>query len=183
MNISCCSTWNCQHCGFFTISIRMENWWIFLDKYNEALFRCIWIRGLQMVLCLHIHQIYSQCLSLVIRFDVFFFSLSRRVLIFPKGNNNVKNHLSMYLDVANSAKLPSGWSSYAEFSLTVVNQINNEYSVRKGILFSLFLTVFTKRTTMHARCLLHLLKESFILENFKLHCHFLWKREKNWKRT
>ncbi|CAK8537501.1 unnamed protein product [Lathyrus sativus] len=53
-----------------------------------------------------------------------------RILIFPKGNN-VKNHLSMYLDVANSAKLPSGWSSYGEFSLTVVNQINNDYSVTK----------------------------------------------------
>ncbi|RWR85437.1 ubiquitin carboxyl-terminal hydrolase 12 isoform X1 [Cinnamomum micranthum f. kanehirae] len=52
-----------------------------------------------------------------------------RVLIFPKGNN--VDHLSMYLDVADSATLPYGWSRYAQFSLAVVNQINNKYSVRK----------------------------------------------------
>ncbi|CAD6256634.1 unnamed protein product [Miscanthus lutarioriparius] len=44
-----------------------------------------------------------------------------RVLIFPKGNN--VDHFSMYLDVADSANLPSGWSRYAQFSLAVVNQI------------------------------------------------------------
>ncbi|KAH7541842.1 hypothetical protein FEM48_Zijuj02G0010400 [Ziziphus jujuba var. spinosa] len=52
-----------------------------------------------------------------------------RVLIFPKGNN--VDHLSMYLDVADSANLPYGWSRYAHFSLGVINQIHNKYSVRK----------------------------------------------------
>ncbi|GMY24152.1 ubiquitin carboxyl-terminal hydrolase 12-like, partial [Fagus crenata] len=52
-----------------------------------------------------------------------------RVLIFPKGNN--VDNLSMYLDVADSTSLPYGWSRYAQFSLAVVNQINNKYSVRK----------------------------------------------------
>nr|QEP51817.1 ubiquitin carboxyl-terminal hydrolase 12-like protein [Pinus massoniana] len=52
-----------------------------------------------------------------------------RVLIFPKGNN--VDHLSMYLDVADSATLPYGWSRYAQFSLAVVNQISPKYSVRK----------------------------------------------------
>ncbi|XP_059429069.1 ubiquitin C-terminal hydrolase 12-like [Corylus avellana] len=52
-----------------------------------------------------------------------------RVLIFPKGNN--VDHLSMYLDVADSASLPYGWSRYAQFSLCIVNQIHNKYSVRK----------------------------------------------------
>ncbi|XP_034693537.1 ubiquitin carboxyl-terminal hydrolase 12 isoform X3 [Vitis riparia] len=52
-----------------------------------------------------------------------------RVLIFPKGNN--VDHLSMYLDVADSATLPYGWSRYAQFSLSVVNQIHNKYSIRK----------------------------------------------------
>ncbi|XP_071724794.1 ubiquitin C-terminal hydrolase 12-like isoform X2 [Rutidosis leptorrhynchoides] len=52
-----------------------------------------------------------------------------RVLIFPKGNN--VDHLSMYLDVAESTSLPYGWSRYAQFSLAVVNQIHNKYSVRK----------------------------------------------------
>ncbi|KAK9156956.1 hypothetical protein Scep_003530 [Stephania cephalantha] len=52
-----------------------------------------------------------------------------RVLIFPKGNN--VDHLSMYLDVADSANLPYGWSRYAQFSLAVVNQMFGRLSVRK----------------------------------------------------
>ncbi|CAN6810270.1 unnamed protein product [Brassica oleracea] len=52
-----------------------------------------------------------------------------RVLIFPKGNN--VDHLAMYLDVADAASLPYGWCRYSHFGLTVVNQINNRYSVRK----------------------------------------------------
>ncbi|XP_043711899.1 ubiquitin C-terminal hydrolase 12 isoform X2 [Telopea speciosissima] len=52
-----------------------------------------------------------------------------RVLIFPKGNN--VDHLSMYLDVADSVNLPYGWSRYAQFSLAVINQIHNKYTVRK----------------------------------------------------
>ncbi|CAL5354125.1 unnamed protein product [Camellia sinensis] len=52
-----------------------------------------------------------------------------RILIFPKGNN--VDHLSMYLDVADSSNLPYGWIRYAQFSLAVVNQIHNKYSVRK----------------------------------------------------
>ncbi|KAH9659378.1 ubiquitin carboxyl-terminal hydrolase 13 [Citrus sinensis] len=50
-----------------------------------------------------------------------------RVLIFPKGNN--VDHLSMYLDVADSSSLPYGWSRYAQFSLAVINQIHSKYSV------------------------------------------------------
>ncbi|KAK1263147.1 Ubiquitin carboxyl-terminal hydrolase 13 [Acorus gramineus] len=52
-----------------------------------------------------------------------------RVLIFPKGNN--VDHLSMYLDVADSASLPYGWNRYAQFSLAVINQIHGKYTVRK----------------------------------------------------
>ncbi|KAI5578143.1 hypothetical protein POPTR_008G012600v4 [Populus trichocarpa] len=52
-----------------------------------------------------------------------------RILIFPKGNN--VDHLSMYLDVADSATLPYGWSRYAQFSLTVINQLHQKYSIRK----------------------------------------------------
>ncbi|XP_011626363.1 ubiquitin carboxyl-terminal hydrolase 13 isoform X1 [Amborella trichopoda] len=52
-----------------------------------------------------------------------------RVLIFPKGNN--VDHLSMYLDVADSATLPYGWSRYAQFCLSVVNQLNSKYTIRK----------------------------------------------------
>jgi len=52
-----------------------------------------------------------------------------RILIFPKGNN--VDYLSMYLDVADSSMLPYGWSRYAQFSLSVVNQIHNKFTVRK----------------------------------------------------
>ncbi|XP_042437838.1 ubiquitin C-terminal hydrolase 13-like isoform X3 [Zingiber officinale] len=52
-----------------------------------------------------------------------------RVLIFPRGNN--VEYLSMYLDVADSANLPYDWSRYAQFGLSVVNQIHNKYSIRK----------------------------------------------------
>ncbi|AQK39721.1 Ubiquitin carboxyl-terminal hydrolase 13 [Zea mays] len=52
-----------------------------------------------------------------------------RVLIFPKGNN--VDHLSLYLDVADSGSLPYGWSRYAQFSLAVVNQVHPKYTIRK----------------------------------------------------
>ncbi|XP_055829915.1 ubiquitin C-terminal hydrolase 13-like [Solanum dulcamara] len=52
-----------------------------------------------------------------------------RIIIFPKGNN--VDCLSMYLDAADSAALPYGWSRYARFSLSVVNQIQHKYSIRK----------------------------------------------------
>ncbi|CAI0383693.1 unnamed protein product [Linum tenue] len=45
-------------------------------------------------------------------------------------------NLSMYLDVADSSTLPYGWSRYAQFSLAVVNQIHNKYSIRKVIWLS-----------------------------------------------
>ncbi|KAJ6720064.1 UBIQUITIN CARBOXYL-TERMINAL HYDROLASE [Salix viminalis] len=54
-----------------------------------------------------------------------------RILVFPKGNN--VDHLSMYLDVADSTNLPYGWSRYAQFSLTVINQLHQKYSIRKDM--------------------------------------------------
>jgi ubiquitin carboxyl-terminal hydrolase 7 len=38
----------------------------------------------------------------------------------------------MYLDVADSAALPYGWSRYARFSLSIVNQIDPKLTTRKG---------------------------------------------------
>ncbi|XP_057778704.1 ubiquitin C-terminal hydrolase 12-like isoform X2 [Salvia miltiorrhiza] len=52
-----------------------------------------------------------------------------RILTFPKGNN--VDHLSMYLDVADSSTLPYGWSRYAQFSLSVINQIHSKFTIRK----------------------------------------------------
>ncbi|KAJ0905465.1 putative ubiquitinyl hydrolase 1 [Helianthus annuus] len=57
-----------------------------------------------------------------------------RVLIFPKGNN--VDHLSMYLDVADSSSLPYGWSRHAQFNLAVVN--NSQQVHRKERYVQLF---------------------------------------------
>ncbi|KAI3914508.1 hypothetical protein MKW92_004447 [Papaver armeniacum] len=52
-----------------------------------------------------------------------------RVLLFPRGNN--VDYLSIYLAVAEWDDLPLGWIRCAQFSLSVVNQINNEDTVRE----------------------------------------------------
>ncbi|CAK9866222.1 unnamed protein product [Sphagnum jensenii] len=52
-----------------------------------------------------------------------------RVLLFPKGNN--VDHLSIYLDVADSASLPYGWNRFAHFSLAIVNQYDHKLTVKK----------------------------------------------------
>ncbi|XP_061338181.1 ubiquitin C-terminal hydrolase 13-like isoform X2 [Gastrolobium bilobum] len=52
-----------------------------------------------------------------------------RVFIFPKGNH--VDYLSLYLDVADSASLPNGWSIYANFNLTIVNQVYKKDSLIK----------------------------------------------------
>jgi ubiquitin carboxyl-terminal hydrolase 7 len=53
-----------------------------------------------------------------------------RILLFPGGNNVTQ--LSVYLDVADSATLPQGWSRQAHFTLTVHNQKDPSRSVIKG---------------------------------------------------
>ncbi|KAL0368371.1 UNVERIFIED_CONTAM: Ubiquitin carboxyl-terminal hydrolase 13 [Sesamum calycinum] len=52
-----------------------------------------------------------------------------RLLIFPRGNN--VDFLSMYMGFIDSANLPYGWSRYAHFSLTIVNQFHSSNSIRK----------------------------------------------------
>ncbi|XP_059665799.1 MATH domain and coiled-coil domain-containing protein At3g58370-like [Cornus florida] len=53
-----------------------------------------------------------------------------RVLIFPKGNK-VVDHLSIYLDVPEKNWLLYGWSRCAEFSFSVINQIDNKLTVKE----------------------------------------------------
>ncbi|XP_050369575.1 uncharacterized protein LOC126787720 [Argentina anserina] len=63
--------------------------------------------------------------------EVFFIGdFKWRILIYPRGNNT--NHLSVYLEVPDSSELPDGWSRYAQFSLTMVNQVNLSKSFTKG---------------------------------------------------
>lgn len=72
--------------------------------------------------------------------------------MFPKGNN--VDQLSIYLDVADSATLPYGWSRYAHFSLAVINQMHNKYSVRKGtcLFLSAFLFFWQDIFPLHFSC-------------------------------
>lgn len=42
------------------------------------------------------------------------------------------DHLSIYLDVADSATLPYGWNRFAHFSLAIVNQYDHKLTVKKG---------------------------------------------------
>ncbi|PRQ55944.1 putative ubiquitinyl hydrolase 1 [Rosa chinensis] len=53
-----------------------------------------------------------------------------RVSLYPKGNT-VENFISMYMEVADSSTLPSGWTRYAKFSLTLVNQLDRILSITK----------------------------------------------------
>ena len=45
------------------------------------------------------------------------------------------DHLSIYVAVADLATLPYGWSRYARFRLTLVNQFDRITSTIKGIFF------------------------------------------------
>jgi hypothetical protein len=42
------------------------------------------------------------------------------------------DHLSVYLDVADSASLPYGWNRFAHFNLAVMNQFEPKSTVKKG---------------------------------------------------
>ncbi|PRQ55945.1 putative ubiquitinyl hydrolase 1 [Rosa chinensis] len=55
-----------------------------------------------------------------------------RVSLYPKGYI-VRHSISMYLEVADSSKLPSGWTRYAKFSFTLVNQLDRILSKTKSI--------------------------------------------------
>ncbi|XP_030531811.1 MATH domain and coiled-coil domain-containing protein At3g58270-like [Rhodamnia argentea] len=50
-----------------------------------------------------------------------------RIVVFPKGSN--PDHLSLYLDVPDSATLPNGWTRNTKFSLSVIDQINDVRSI------------------------------------------------------
>ncbi|KAK9019667.1 hypothetical protein V6N11_054179 [Hibiscus sabdariffa] len=51
------------------------------------------------------------------------------IVIYPKGDDNNLDHLSIYLDVADSATLPSGWTRFVRFGFAVIDQIDRRNSV------------------------------------------------------
>ena len=137
---------NYQYCGcsgswWSAIStVHVDNWKFFEVEYKEALLWHFLCWRIQMVFW-SLTTTYTWCIiswtwfwPWLINLKYFLFCCipwDRRVLIFPKGNN--VDHLSMYLDVADSPTLPYGWSRYAQFSLSVINQIHNKFTARKGM--------------------------------------------------
>ncbi|KAK8333788.1 hypothetical protein V6Z11_A10G229100 [Gossypium hirsutum] len=55
-----------------------------------------------------------------------------RLIIFPKGNK-VDFWSFFFLEVADSATLPSGWSRNAQFGFAVINQFDRELSITKAL--------------------------------------------------
>ncbi|KAL9832800.1 MATH domain and coiled-coil domain-containing protein [Arabidopsis thaliana] len=51
------------------------------------------------------------------------------LLAYPKGNK-FNNSLSLYLVVDDARALPCGWRRYAQFSLTIINQLTDKLSQR-----------------------------------------------------
>ncbi|CAN6567015.1 unnamed protein product [Malus baccata var. baccata] len=54
-----------------------------------------------------------------------------QIVVYPKGSSGIPGtqDLSIYLKVADASALPSGWSKYAQFTLTVVNQVKYDKSI------------------------------------------------------
>ncbi|KAK8999217.1 hypothetical protein V6N11_070393 [Hibiscus sabdariffa] len=48
--------------------------------------------------------------------------------IYPKGSKGV-DHLSIYLEVADSATLPSGWTRFAQYGFAVIDQVDRTNSI------------------------------------------------------
>ncbi|XP_030968826.1 uncharacterized protein LOC115989292 [Quercus lobata] len=54
--------------------------------------------------------------------------LFRRLSLYPKGiEKNMNGHISLYLAIAETGKLPLGWEVNASFKLFVFDQIRDEY--------------------------------------------------------
>ncbi|KAK8662153.1 hypothetical protein V6N13_091740 [Hibiscus sabdariffa] len=51
------------------------------------------------------------------------------IVIYPKGNK--VDHLSIYLRVADSATLPSGWTRFVQYGLAVIDQTDRQTSIAR----------------------------------------------------
>ncbi|CAN6567007.1 unnamed protein product [Malus baccata var. baccata] len=60
------------------------------------------------------------------------FDLVRRILVWPKGNKvNSKMQFSMYLSIPSASTLEPGWTRFAHFSLSVLNQLDSNKTITK----------------------------------------------------
>ena len=73
------------------------------------------------------------------------------MVVYPKGSsgNPGKHDLSIYLNVADATALSSGWSRYAQFTLTVVNQLDSDKSITVGNLYALHTLLLVYFTFVH----------------------------------
>ena len=54
--------------------------------------------------------------------------------MFPRGNREGQNTaMSLYLNAADAEAAPVGWNRRASFKLTIVNHLNPEQSIAKGL--------------------------------------------------
>lgn len=59
----------------------------------------------------------------------------RRLCIYPKGNKKADgdNHISLYLQMAETDKLPLGWEVNARFSLFVFDHVRDRFLTIQGM--------------------------------------------------
>jgi len=84
-------------------------------------------------------------MTLFIELTFFFFSIDRRILLFPFGNANAppNDTVSVYLDYAKPKKAPEGWHACAQFGYLksrFANQVLrfvNQFAIRTILNFTL----------------------------------------------
>jgi len=59
----------------------------------------------------------------------------RKLVLYPNGNKskNTKDHVSVYLSLADSSSLSPGWEVYAVFRLYLLDQNKDNYLILQGI--------------------------------------------------
>jgi hypothetical protein len=57
----------------------------------------------------------------------------RRILLFPKGNNNKGADLSIYLEAVKTANMSEGWSRDVKIKFVLFNQLNTNMAITKGV--------------------------------------------------
>lgn len=56
----------------------------------------------------------------------------RQVILYPKGNDS-DDCLSLYLYAGDLSIFPNDWSIFANFNLALINQVNSQKTITKGI--------------------------------------------------
>lgn len=64
-----------------------------------------------------------------------FIVLDRKMITYPDGDRSVegRDHISLYLGIAETSSLQSSWEVNATFSFLIFDQIHGKYHIMKGI--------------------------------------------------